>query len=130
MPGVGRRSRTRAKADDIAVPAGRGAKARAPRAQRPTTTRVRKTLSIYLGLVIVLCIVVLAGMAGLGGKLGPFIVVVYAAMGVGFLYYWASSRLAGEELNDDDRVLKTMAGGLSILAVGFAVLSAVLTTLL
>lgn len=77
---------------------------------------------------MLLCILVLAGIMALGGKLGPFVVVLYAALGAGLLLHWARTRLAGETLNDEDRLLQTLAGGLSIMAVGFALLSALLVT--
>ena len=45
------------------------------------------------------------------------------------LYRWAQGRLAPLALTDEDRVLQTLAGGLLLLALGFALVAAVALTL-
>ncbi len=126
---VGRRSRTRERTDGASAPAKapkRAAPAPAATGRRtPAGDTTRRTLGIYTAGAAVLAILVLMGIALLAGRLGSFIVVAYAAIGSGLLYLWASSRLAGRTLGDDDRVLQTVAGGVLIMAVGFAVVSAI-----
>ena len=98
----------------------------APRAPAPNATR--RTLAIYAGLSAVMAILVLIGIVVLAGDFGPFIVVAYAAIGAGLLHLWARRRLAGSTFTDEDRVLQTVAGGLLIMAVGFALVSALVDT--
>jgi hypothetical protein len=45
------------------------------------------------------------------------------------LYRWAQGRLAPLALSDEDRILQTLAGGLLLLALGFALVAAVALTL-
>jgi len=82
-------------------------------------------MGIYAGLAGVLAILVLAGIALLGGRLGPYIVVAYAAFGAGLIHWWVSRRTEGLTFTDDDRVLQTVAGGLLVMAVGFSIVSAI-----
>jgi hypothetical protein len=129
VPGVGRRSRTRARDEAVAAPLPRAAKPRRQRSQRPTTTRTRKVLSIQLGLIVALCVLVLVGIVALGSSLGPFIVIAYATIGGGLVLHWSRTQLANETLNDEDRVLQMVGFGLLGMAVTFSLLSALLVNL-
>lgn len=127
MAPVGRRSRTRERADGAAAPVKAPKRAAAPPVaparRTPAGDATRRTLSIYAGLSAVLAILVLIGIVVLAGSFGPLLVVVYAAIGAGLLHLWARNRLAGRTLTDEDRVLQTVAGGLLIMAVGFSLVS-------
>lgn len=129
MAPVGRRSRTRERTEGtsaaVKAPKPKSAPAAAPARRTPAGDTTRRTLAIYTAGAAVLAILVLMGIALLAGRLGSFIVVAYAAIGAGLLHLWASSRLAGRTLGDDDRVLQTVAGGVLIMAVGFSVVSAI-----
>jgi len=124
---MGRRSRSR-NPDPAARRAARPARP-APTRQRALEglTPVRRTLAIYLGLAMLLSVLTVAGIAILGGTVGPFVVLAYAMVGGGLAYRWAQLRLADkrQELSDEDRVMQTMAGGLLAISVALAALSAV-----
>jgi hypothetical protein len=137
---VGRRSRARSKADGAPAPA--KAAPRPKPAARPTRTpqsgsrsqlvgaarESRKAVAIYAGGAALLAVLVIAGIALLGGKLGPFVVAAYAILGAGLLHRWARAKLATLTLGDEDRMLQTVGGGLLLMAVFFAVLSAIVVT--
>jgi predicted PurR-regulated permease PerM len=123
---MGRRARARGDAP----PRSAGAPARPARAQRARDRLgpARRILARYLGGAIVLAILVLAGIATLGGTLGPFLVFAVAAVAAGLLQRWAQQRLTGLELTDEDRVLQTLAAGLLLMAVFLALVAAVVLT--
>lgn len=85
----------------------------------------RRVLAIYVAVAMVVAITVVLGIAILGGTLGPFLVAAYAMLAAGLASRWASRRLAGLHLTDEDRMMQTMAGGLLVLSVGFALASLV-----
>lgn len=64
------------------------------------------------------------GIALLGGTAGPLIVFAYAVLGAGLAYRWAQQRLAGAAMSDEDRMMQTMAGGLLVISVALATVSA------
>jgi hypothetical protein len=90
---------------------------------------LRKTLGAYLAGAIVLAILVLLGTVTLAGTLGPWLVLVVDAAAAYALYRWAQARLAPLALSDEDRILQTLASGLLLLALGFALVAAVALTL-
>jgi hypothetical protein len=90
---------------------------------------LRKTLGAYLAGAIVLAVLVLLGTMTLAGTLAPWLVLALDAAGAYALYRWAQGRLAPLALTDEDRVLQTLAGGLLLLALGFALVAAVALTL-
>lgn len=117
------RSRRRARTAGTATASAPAAPARA------TPGELRRTLGAYLAGAIALAILVILGTVTLAGTLGPWIVLVAdAALAYG-LYRWAQARLAQLPLSDDDRVIQTLAGGLLIVALGFALFAAVVLTL-
>jgi hypothetical protein len=88
----------------------------------------RRILARYLGGATLIAILVLAGIAALGGTLGPFVVFAVAAVAAGLLHRWAQERLTGLQLSDEDRILQTLAGGLLLMAVFLALVAAVVLT--
>lgn len=127
---MGKRSRARR-------PAGpRPAKADRPAAPRPGREKgfgrlpaERRVLAIYLGVAMVLAILVVLGIATLGGTLGPFLVFAVAAVASGLTYRWAQQQLAGRTMSDEDRVMQTMAAGLLLISTTLAGVSAVAVAL-
>lgn len=120
------RSRRRARTAAASSPAAPAAAA-PPRAATPG--ELRKTLGAYLAGAIALAILVILGTVTLAGTLGPWIVLVAdLALSYG-LYRWAQARLAQLPLSDDDRIIQTLAGGLLLVALGFALFAAVVLTL-
>jgi uncharacterized membrane protein SpoIIM required for sporulation len=117
------RSRRRART------AGAPAPASSPAPPATVSPReLRRTLGAYLAGAIVLAILVLAGTVILAGTLGPWIVLVAdGALAYG-LYRWSQARLAGLPLSDEDRVMQTLAGGMLVVALAFALFAAVLLT--
>lgn len=113
------RSRRRARTDT----------APAPVAPSVTPGELRRTLGAYLAGAIALAILVILGTVTLAGALGPWIVLVAdGALSYG-LYRWAQARLAALPLSDEDRVIQTLAGGMLVVAFGFALFAAVVLTL-
>ncbi len=70
------------------------------------------------------------GIAGLGGTLGPFIVVAYVMLGAGLSFRWAQRRLAGQTLTDEDRMMQTLGGGMLLISLLLALVSAILLSVL
>jgi hypothetical protein len=91
---------------------------------------VRRTLAAHLGGAVILAALVLAGTVMLAGALGPWVVLAVVTTGAWLLHRWASRRLAGVELVDDERMLYIMASGLLVLAVGFGAVAAVLLSVM
>jgi hypothetical protein len=90
---------------------------------------LRKTLGAFLAGAIALAILVILGTVTLAGTLAPWLVLV-ADLGLSYaLYRWAQARLAELPLSDEDRIIQTLAGGLLVVALGFALLAAVVLTL-
>jgi len=115
------RSRRRARTVAASTPAPAPARAASP-------AELRRTLGAYLAGAIALAILVILGTVTLAGALGPWIVLVAdAALSYG-LYRWAQGRLAELPLSDEDRIIQTLAGGMLVIALGFALLAAVLLT--
>ncbi len=134
---MGRRARTRARAQTGVAPAeasrrsaAAGASRRSAAAPAPRTTLapVRRTLTAYVGAALVLAIVTLAGILVLGGTLGPFITLATVLVAAGLVHRAAKARLAGAALSDEDRMMQTMAGGMLVLCVVLAAAGAVLAT--
>jgi len=139
---VGRRARQRAAA--APPPAAKPAPNRSARraaaavAARPATVRrpreraldrlppARKVLAKYVLMAMVIAIVVMVGIAVLGGTLGPFVVLAYAVLGTGGAYRYSSTRLRDLPLTDEDRMLQTLAGGLLGISLLFAIAGAIL----
>jgi hypothetical protein len=94
----------------------------------PAGTDLRRTLARYLAGAIVTAVLVLLGTVTLAGTLAPWLVLITAAAAAYGLYRWAHGRLADAALSDEDRMLQTMAGGLLVLALGFAAVAAVVLT--
>ncbi len=94
----------------------------------PATREVRRILAAHLLGAVALAVVVLGGTILLGGALAPWVVLAFVVGGGLALHAWATGRLAGAVLTDEDRVLQTMAEGLVILAAIFALVAAVLLT--
>lgn len=90
----------------------------------------RRILTIYLACATVLALLTVVGIAALGGTLGPFVVVAYVALGAGLTFRWAHRKLDGQAMEDEDRMMQTMAGGMLLISLGLAVVSAVLLTVL
>jgi hypothetical protein len=123
------RSRRRARtAATATAPAPRAAD-RKRAAATVSPAELRKTLGAYLAGAIVLAILVLLGTVTLAGTLAPWLVLALDAAAAYALYRWAQGRLAPLALTDEDRVLQTLAGGLLLLALGFALVAAVALTL-
>jgi hypothetical protein len=121
------RSRRRARTAATA-PAPRAAdRKRATAAVTPA--ELRRTLGAYLAGAIVLAVLVLLGTMTLAGTLAPWLVLAVDAAAAYALYRWAQGRLAPLSLSDEDRVMQTLAGGLLLLALGFALVAAVALTL-
>lgn len=129
---MGRRSRRRPSA----APRSASGAATRPREEAPARARgreraldrlppARRALAAYVAAAMFLALLVVLGIAILGGTVGPLIVLAYAVLGAGLLHRWATRRLTGLDLSDEDRVMQTMAGGLLILAVVLAAISAV-----
>ncbi len=133
---MGRRSRTRANAAPARAPnraQRRAAKGVATAPARPPREKafdrlspVRRTLTGYLACAMVIAIATVFGIAALGGSLGPFIVVAYVMLGAGLSFRWAQGRLAGHALSNEDRMMQTLAGGMLLISLLLAVVSAVL----
>jgi hypothetical protein len=85
-------------------------------------------MAAYLAGAIVLAVLALLGTVMLLGTLGPWIVLAVVATGATALYRWATARLGGLALSDDDRLLQTMAGGLLVVAVAFTAVAAAILT--
>jgi hypothetical protein len=119
------RSRRRARAAGVA-PGPRGAGTAAPAG--PTPRELRKSLGAYLAGAVLIAILVLLGTVTLAGTLAPWIVLVVAAAASLGLHRWAQARLAGLALRDEDRMLQTLAGGLLVVALLFALVAAVVLT--
>jgi hypothetical protein len=103
----------------------------APKARAATTpppADLRRTLGAYLAGAIVLAVLVLIGTLTLAGTLAPWLVLVVDAAGAFALYRWASSRLTGLEMTDEDRLLQTLAGGLLVVVLAFAAIAAAVLT--
>jgi hypothetical protein len=123
------RSRRRARtAATVTAPAPRAAD-RKRDAAAVSPAELRKTLGAYLAGAIVLAVLVLLGTMTLAGTLAPWLVLVVDAAAAYALYRWAQGRLAPLALSDEDRVMQTLAGGLLLLALGFALVAAVALTL-
>jgi hypothetical protein len=95
-----------------------------PQPLRPS----RRLLAAYLGAALVLAIVVLAGTMALNGTAAPWIVLAIVTAGALATQGTIGMRLAEAELTDDDRLLQTLAGGLLVLVVVFAIIAAVVLT--
>ena len=120
-----RRARTTATA---ASPAPRAADRKRATAT-VTPAELRRTLGAYLAGAIVLAVLVLLGTMTLAGTLAPWLVLAVDAAAAYTFYRWAQGRLAPLALSDEDRVMQTLAGGLLLLALGFALVAAVALTL-
>lgn len=132
---MGRRARARSTASR-ATAAGRQRPASAPetggRRREGALDRlspVRKVLARFIGLALAVAIATVAGIAGLGGTLGPLIVFAYTVVAAGLIFRWAQSRLAGHAMADEDRMMQTLAGGLLVMSVVLATVSAIVLTL-
>ncbi|MCW2998826.1 MAG: hypothetical protein JWN65_2375, partial [Solirubrobacterales bacterium] len=79
---------------------------------------------------LAIAIATVLGIAGLGGTAGPLIVLGYVLLGAGLTFRWAQRQLAGQTMTDDDRMMQTMAGGLLLISVTLAAVSALVLTLL
>lgn len=145
---MGRRSRQRAAAAPPAAPAtpnrsarraaaaarpGAAAAAAAKKAPRPPRERAldrlppaRKVLAKYVLMAMVVAILVMVGIAVVGGTLGPFVVLAYAMLGAGGAYRYASTRLRDLPMTNEDRLLQTLAGGLLGISLLFAIAGAIL----
>jgi hypothetical protein len=115
------RSRRRLRSTGAATPT---AAARAA----PAPAELRRVLAAYLAGALALAIVVLAGTVLLAGALGPWVVLVGVGGGALALRAWIAGRLEGAPLSDEDRLLRTMASGLLVLVVLFAIVAAVVLT--
>ncbi|HEV7495758.1 hypothetical protein [Baekduia sp.] len=122
------RSRRRARtAATATTPAPRAAdRKRAAASVAPA--ELRRTLGAYLAGAIVLAVLVLLGTLTLAGTLAPWLVLAVDAAAAYALYRWAQGRLAQLPLSDEDRVMQTLAGGLLAVALGFALIAAVVLT--
>ena len=114
------RSRRRARTGTAAAPA--------PVASGLPPAQLRRVLAAYLAGALALAIVVLLGTVMLAGSLGPWVVLAGVGGGALALRAWAGSRLEGTPLSDEERLLHTMAGGLLVLVVAFALVAAVVLT--
>jgi hypothetical protein len=114
------RSRRRARAGAAVAPA--------PVAFGLPPSELRRVLAGYLAGALALAIVVLLGTVMLAGSLGPWVVLAGVGGGALALRAWAGGRLEGTPLSDEDRLLRTMAGGLLVLVVAFALVAAVVLT--
>jgi hypothetical protein len=106
---------------------------RATGAATPTTpglapADLRRVLAAYLAGALALAIVVLLGTVLLAGALGPWVVLAGVGGGAAALRAWVAGRLEDTPLSDEDRLLRTMAGGLLVLVVLFALVAAVVLT--
>jgi hypothetical protein len=116
---MGRRSRAREAATG---PAGRDGEAGRPAGMTPA----RRTLAAYLAGATLVAVLVLLGIASLGGSLGPLVVAVAAVLAAVALQRWAAARLGDAPLEAEDQTLRAVATGLLLLAVAFAVLAAII----
>jgi hypothetical protein len=126
---MGRRSRTRSAS---APTRPRSTPPAPPRREKAfdRLSPVRRILTTYLGCAMAIAVATVLGIAILGGTLGPFIVVAYVMVGAGLSFRWAHGRLAGHDMEDEDRMMQTMAGGMLLISLGLATVSAVLLTVL
>jgi hypothetical protein len=122
------RSRRRARTTAVTASAPRAAD-RKRAAATVSPAELRKTLGAYLAGAIVLAILVLLGTMTLAGTLAPWLVLAVDAAAAYALYRWAQGRLTPLALSDEDRVMQTLAGGLLLLALAFALVAAVALTL-
>jgi len=118
------RSRRRARTTATAAPAPRAAERKRAVAAPETDRQRRRILATYLVGAVLVAALVLLGTVTLLGTLGPFIVLVVAAAAGFGLHRWATTRLAGVALSDEDRTLQTMASGLLAIVVAFAAIAA------
>ena len=88
----------------------------------------RRTLATYLVGAVLLAVLVLMGTIMLLGAIGPWIVLVVGAAAAYGLHRWATDRLDGVVLSQEDQTLRTMASGLLVLVLGFAAVAAGLLT--
>ncbi len=122
------RSRRRARITATA-PAPPRAADRKRAAATVSPAELRRTLGAYLAGAIVLAVLVLLGTLTLAGTLAPWLVLAVDAAAAYALYRWAQGRLAPLALSDEDRVMQTLAGGLLLMALGFAPIAAIVLTL-
>jgi hypothetical protein len=128
------RSRRRARTAAATSPpgAGRPDRAAAPAAASPAAASpadLRKTLGAYLAGAILLAILVLVATVALAATLAPWLVLAADAAASYALSSWAQKRLAGVALDDEDRIMQTLAGGLLVLVLAFAAVAAVVLTI-
>jgi hypothetical protein len=88
----------------------------------------RRTLATYLVGAVLLAVLVLMGTIMLLGAIGPWIVLLAGAAAAYGLHRWATNRLEGVVLSQEDQTLRTMASGLLLLVLAFAALAAGLLT--
>jgi hypothetical protein len=122
------RSRRRQRLAAASNPSSPARAAKAPAATVPPPAELRRVLGAYLVGAIVLAVLVLLGTLTLAGTLAPWLVLVVDAAGAYGLHRWASGRLAGLEMTDEDRVLQTLAGGLLVVVLAFAAIAAAILT--
>jgi hypothetical protein len=120
--------RSRRRARTATAPAPRAAD-RKRAAATVAPAELRRTLGAYLAGAIVLAVLVLLGTLTLAGTLAPWLVLAVDAAAAYALYRWAQGRLAPLPLSDEDRVMQTLAGGMLLVALGFAVIAAVVLTI-
>ena len=123
---MGRRSRARTApepldADDRTAPAAPPRRRPADSAPARGLTPVRKGIAATLGLSVLLAALVVIGVAVLNGLLGATIVLVVAVLGATGIRGFMRARIAGAALTDDDRIFQTLAIGLLLIALAFAV---------
>ncbi|MCW3039142.1 MAG: hypothetical protein JWM31_1047 [Solirubrobacterales bacterium] len=129
---MGRRSRSRTAATPAAARTpGKPASGTPARRERAfdRLSPVRRILARYLAAALVIGVATIAGIAGLGGRLGPLIVLAYVLVAAGVCFRWAQSRLAGQAMSDEDRMMQTMAGGMLVLSVLLAGVAALVLSL-
>jgi hypothetical protein len=120
------RSRRRQRLAAASSPSSTAPKPRG--ATAPPPADLRRTLAAYLAGAILLALLVLIGTLTLAGTLAPWLVLVVDAAAAYGLYRWASSRLAGLAMTDEDRLLQTLAGGLLVVVLAFAAIAAAVLT--
>ncbi|HSD76630.1 MAG TPA: hypothetical protein VLA98_04470 [Solirubrobacteraceae bacterium] len=86
-------------------------------------------LAGYLAGALATGVAVLLGIVLLGGTAGPVVVLGYALAAAVAARRWAGARLAGAELTAEDRILRTTATGVLVLAVLLAAASALVAAL-
>lgn len=128
---MGRRSRQRSDAPPPRAAARKAAAS--PRAAAGGRERAfdrlppaRRVLAKFLIWATAQALAVIVGIVVLGGSLGPFVVLAYTMLGVGGAFMWVTPRLRVLELSDEDRLLQTVAGGLLVMSLAFAVAGAIL----